>query len=632
MPMDNVEASVVLAPYLEPLVRGRRVVILGDSSADLGPSLVDRGARLVHLYDPDPVRAAESAARLASVRSLVVARLPDGDLAVRDGAFDAVVVPDLSCFTAPDEIIRRASRLLAPTGAAVFAARNLEAAHAPTGGSELTYYELYDAVSLQFPEVRMLGQAPFVGYVVADFAPEEEPDVTVDTSLLEHGAEEPLWFIALASRRPARLDPYAIVQVPMAGVNFGATSQQPAVSTQELEEGRARIVALETDVQAHRAAATKAQDQLKQIESRAGDTHVRAERLESKVRDLEEELRHQRERAFKLSRELDDEKKLKTKIEVELGMMRRSSELPPKPVVIPVDTARIEKLEADLGASMHNAARLDHELADARSQLQRMRKELEQANDDLQDAKAEHAQLRQRIGELQQELDERDVKIAQLDTAAIETAQKQVDRSRDEELKAARRERDEAVQLMGQMRGEQENEVAQLEQKLMDRGRELEALRRDLEHRDQLVRELVSLNQVATVGSEGPPVDQLVETVASLRAQLDRLAALAARRETELQAAQWRVQELENSLARSEAHQEPSAQTHELERALFSAQSELDALRRSLQQEHEAREHAEQGTGATESLAEAHAQVQYDAVLNASAVSDRSSSPGSVDR
>ena len=30
----------------------------------------------------------------------------------------------------------------------------------------------------------MVGQAPFVGYTVADFAPGGEPEVSVDTSLL----------------------------------------------------------------------------------------------------------------------------------------------------------------------------------------------------------------------------------------------------------------------------------------------------------------------------------------------------------------------------------------------------------------------------------------------------------------
>ncbi|MBI5533021.1 MAG: hypothetical protein HY898_09915 [Deltaproteobacteria bacterium] len=654
MPMDNVDASVVLAPYLEPLVRGRRVVLLGDSSGTLAAGLIDRGARLVHVYDPDPVRAAESAARNASLRSLVVARLPEGDFGVRDGAFDAVIVPDLSCFSAPDEMVKQAGRLLAPAGTAIFAARNLEASHRPTGGSELTYYELYDTVSLQFPEVRMLGQAPFVGYVIADFAPEDEPDVTVDTSLLEHGAEEPLWFIALASRRPTRLDPYAIVQVPLAEATLSPrTAETPAVSSQELEQARTRITSLEADLDAERVAAKdsraraidpavvqqlqeqikQAQEQIKQTEARAGDAHVRAGRLDGKVRDLEEELRHQRERAFKLSRELDDEKKYRTKAELELGMMRRGSELPPKPVEVPVDVERIEKLEAELGASMHKLARVERELGEARGRVTQLEESLAQANDDLQDARAVKTQLEQRVRELQAGIDERDARIAQFDATAIEAAERAAERSRDEELREALQERDEVTALMAQARSEHETEVTHLEQKLVERGREIDSLRREVAHRDQLVRELVAIQaQPPAVEAPGEQPVADGESIAALRGQLDRLAAESARREAQLQAANWRVQELENTLAEAQRPDSGSTAVAELERALFAAQSELDALRRSLQQEHAARGRLEQGGPGAEGLAEAQAQIQQQAVLAASVHAAESNTPGSVDR
>ena len=643
--MDNVDACVVLAPYLEPLVRGRRVVLFGDSSGTLGAGLIERGARLVHVYDPDPVRAAESAARHAAVRALVISRLVEGDLGVRDGAFDAVVVPDLSCFAAPEEIVRQASRLLAPAGAAIFASRNLEATPKPTGGSELTYYELYDTVSLQFPEVRMLGQAPFVGYVIADFAPEDEPDVTVDTSLLEHGAEEPLWFIALASRRPTRLDPYAIVQVPMADAGLGLrAADAPAVQGPELEQARSRVTSLEADLDAERVAARELraraidpatvallQDQLKQAEARAGDAHVRAGRLDGKVRDLEEELRHQRERAFKLSRELDDEKKYRTKAELELGMMRRGSELPPKPAEVPLDVGRIEKLEADLGASMHKVARMERELGEARSRAQQLEQSLAQASDDLQDARAQGTQLEQRVRELQAGVDERDTRLAQLDAASIDAEANAAERSHDEELREALRERDEVTALMAQMRSEHETEVTHLEQKLLERGREIDAQRRELARRDQLVRELVAIQEQALV-AEAPEAGNPDEHVAKLREQLDRLAADAARREAELQSASWRAQQLETALAEAHRPEPPSSAVAELERALFSAQSELDALRRSLQQEHAARERLEQAAGSSEAVAEAQSELQQGAVLAASLEAARSNTPGSVDR
>ena len=52
--------SIVLSAYLEPLLRGRRVAILGDATIGLADELSQRGARLLHVYDPDAARVAEA--------------------------------------------------------------------------------------------------------------------------------------------------------------------------------------------------------------------------------------------------------------------------------------------------------------------------------------------------------------------------------------------------------------------------------------------------------------------------------------------------------------------------------------------------------------------------------------------
>ena len=85
-------------------------------------------------------------------------------------------------------------------------------ASAGPGETVPTYYELFDLASLQFAKVRMIGQAPFVGYTVADFAPNGDPDVSVDTSLLA-SSEEPEHFIAIASDRALSLDPFTVVDL-----------------------------------------------------------------------------------------------------------------------------------------------------------------------------------------------------------------------------------------------------------------------------------------------------------------------------------------------------------------------------------------------------------------------------------
>lgn len=367
--------SLALAVHIENLVRARRVAVLGDASLDLPERLGKAGARLIHVYDPDPARTAEAMAKSAGSRiphgPHITHAVLEGDMGVRDGAFDIVVIPDLSFFADRSDILRRARRLVAHHGATVIASPNPAAgrpflSRPPKSKARVSgpsYYELYDLVALQFPIVRMLGQAPFVGYTLADFAPEGEPVVSVDTSLLEKTAE-PEWFIAVGSERHIELEPYAVIQIPPDRTPLFAAADTPSVIEDRLAltEARARLALLGAEIEELRErhknelreAETRAQNTAslsariveleaaivdkeneiqavqarhKDIQSRAGDSHVRAERLSHQVSDLEEELRRQRDRATKLAKQLDDEKKIRTKLEMELGMMRNKPEL-----------------------------------------------------------------------------------------------------------------------------------------------------------------------------------------------------------------------------------------------------------------------------------------------------------------
>ena len=671
--MNPVDSSVVLAPYLEPVVRGRRVVVLGDAMGSIGPGLFDRGARLVHVYDPDPVRVAEAAARRPLSRTLVYAPLPEGDLAVRDGAFDLAVIPDLTAFEQADDVIARARRLVAQSGLAVIASPNADiaAVRAPSARSRLlSYYELYDAVALQFPEVRMLGQAPFAGWVIADFAPEQEPEVVVDTSLLERGAEEPSWFVAVASQRPQRLDAYTIVQVPqqLFGTTEAAVREDPR-ATAELAQARAAMVPLEQELaqlrqtvkhlEARGAIADRAEqleDRLRSAESRAGDNHVRAGQLEGRVRDLEEELRRQRERAFKLSNEVEEEKKQRTKAELELNMIRRSSELPPKldrarelEAARSEAEARVQSLQEELSKSSQQIRTLQEELSRSSQQLRTAQSELAKSSqqlrtvqgelsesrarireleatvartrDELDDARASEAALAPRMLELQRLVAARDERTAKLDAELVELQERdsRVDERLAQRVEDAERERDRAVSSLEHMRESQEQEVASLEQALVERARELMAARFELRRREELVRELLSLleERSGTGSGEAGGGGGNGHTAHSLRTQLDELAELSARREVELQQARWQLAQLGPRPDAGEST-DSIGELSALEQALFTAQNELDVLRQSLQHERQLRERAEAGSELAGALAQAQADLQAQAVLAAS--------------
>jgi DNA repair exonuclease SbcCD ATPase subunit len=117
---------------------------------------------------------------------------------------------------------------------------------------------------------------------------------------------------------------------------------------------------------------------------------------------------------------------------------------------------------------------------------------------------------------------------------------------------------------------EHESDVAKLEAQLRERGREIKALRDEVDRRDKLVRELVMTNfppagMVASNGgalaengsrdgSHGLAPDQVGDPgqvdamVADLSARLDRMASDAARREADLVGARWRIAQLEREL------------------------------------------------------------------------------------
>ncbi|MBI3201624.1 MAG: hypothetical protein IT377_31385 [Polyangiaceae bacterium] len=252
----TVRASVALAAYAEPVLEGRRVVVFGDSSSGLAEQLLERGARLIHVYDPDAARVAESTVKNRSP-NIAIAALSDMGLALRDGAFDVGLVEDLTLTGPAHSVLKRLRRALSPRGVALIAAPNPEVTRrllpgGPSFDSALDYYQLYDAVSSEFSHVRMLGQTPFVGFVVVDFAAQGTPDPSLDTAFVPGGAEEPEWFIAFASAVPLRLDEFQIVQLPLDLLDPRAVSAHgdaERASAREAEHRlRERLADLEAEV------------------------------------------------------------------------------------------------------------------------------------------------------------------------------------------------------------------------------------------------------------------------------------------------------------------------------------------------------------------------------------------------
>jgi SAM-dependent methyltransferase len=589
--------SVVLGPYLEPLARGRRVAILGDATLGLAERLAERSARLVHAYDPDATRTAEALAhrRVGDSHRQVSHAVFEADLGVRDGAFDLVVIPDLTAFADAEEVMRRARRLVPPSGVVIVVSPNPDVEPRLLGTERgrlpLGYYELYDLVALKFEVVRMVGQAPFVGYSVVDFAPDEEPEVAVDTTLLE-STEEPEFFVAIASDRPVDLEPYALVQIPAtalggspargaadrdARIALASAEARIAALASELElsqerqrsEARdtqersthtsalsARVVELEQEVM-HRA------ERLRDIESRAGDAHVRAERLTHELRDMDEELRRQRDRATRLSKQLDDERKARTKAELELAMVRAKLEAPPSEGArAEVAGARAEPsleprvpplAEREAEHALREARRHAEEAAERAAQAERREREAAQARD----------AAKKRVEEVEITLERMTRERADAKAACDRLEQRCADlaATQDDSGYAA--------------------EVAALEASLLERAQVIAQMTRDLRESERIGRELVGeLDALrAVAGPNGGPSAGDEGELPLLR-RLDTLADAAAKAEADLMAATWRVAQLERELDAARAYAaEPSRAERELESALTLARQELATLR-----------------------------------------------------
>jgi hypothetical protein len=650
-----VHPSMVLGAYLERLVRGRRVAVLGDAMIGLAERLVERGARLVHAYDPDAARTSEAIARGAGDRGRHVSHaVLGGDLGVRDGAFDLVVVPDLSIFAEPAELLRRARKLAGANGVTVVASPNPEASRRlldtprVAGTTQPTYYELYDLVSLQFPVVKMIGQAPFVGYTVADFAAGADLEVSVDTSLLET-TEEPEWFIAIASEKKVSVDSFVVVEMSLGDVRAAAgASAHKAHSSPEdkaaLVEALSRIAVLTAELEAQherrredarqaevraagagvateRIAELEAQImKLRDVDARAGDAHVRAERLTHQIRDMDEELRRQRDRATKLAKQLDDEKKARTKAEVELGLARGRAEMPGAKERIEQLTAelseargRVVELAVDLEAARARAAELDASSGSSRTRV---------------------GDLQERIADLEAALKETDPaiasRIAELEAAiARAESQRSASARRVESLEAALadaiRGRDDLVtknialeKRCAELTADRDAagsslapEIDALEARLRERGQRIAQLERDLRESLRVGKDLLDQLEErgfttepngSTNGEPGTPVpetdpDDLAPPTAAapalaapaasgpseaVVAQLDTLASRAARAEADLKAAEWRIAQLEHMLVAEErGYLEPATIELQLEQALLAAQQEIASLRRA---------------------------------------------------
>lgn len=420
------EPSIALAAYAEPLAANRRVLVFGSALGALSLQLLERGARSVHVCDPDAVRVSEAHQRNRSSQ-ISFSALADSDLSVREGAFELALIENLGDFDALS-ILKKSRRALAPRGVALAACPNPEAAHPliPSknpAATALDYYALYDAVAAEFEHVRMLGQTPFVGYAIADFSASGEPEPALDTSFVPGGAEEPDLFLAMAANHEVRLDEFAVIQLPTRRVLDSAGPKKPAsaaVSADPRELARLKTWAAELEARAATA------------DERADAAETELEELKGKLEELKGKSEELKGKSEELRAKLETAEKTRESREAEHGQKHQAKQ------------SELEKARAELDK--------------ARAELEKTRAELADREAKLRDLTAEDN--KSELSEFERQLGERGAEVRRLE----------------QDLRTAERTGRELVRELERRRSEQTAGVtAELERALAEREADLQA-------------------------------------------------------------------------------------------------------------------------------------------------------------
>lgn len=581
-------ASVALAAYAEAAIEAGRVLVVGEATSPLIERLLERGARLVHVVDPEPTRVAEAATRNTE-RNVSFAPLGGGGLPIRDGAFDVAIVENLAAAPEPAALLRQLRRALGARGTALIACPNPEASTrllpSLAAVSAPDYYALHDLVSAEFEQVRMLGQTPFVGYAVVDFAAEGEPEPTLDADFVPGGAEEPEWFVAVAAPAGLALEAFSVVQLPavdvLAAGSAGPLEQQVRAARAgerqardrlaELEAERARSVAeartsarevdvaREADVARLQTEIARREQWARQLEERATTADARADAVQAELDAAEErltvarrelgslasQLEVERQRAKDAARALEAERLRVKDVAASLEAERRRVKDTTR--ALEAERQRAKEVVAEREVALERAKQGAASAAATR-ELEALRSQVELMSRRAAAAEGEAAEGRRKLRDGEREL-----------AAALERAAA-AERQRD----AVKAEKESAVARLGAVSVPERDVAADLialERQLVERGQEIRALQRAARESARAGAELL-VEVEAARSSQG--TTELAGRVAELERQNATLTA-------DLEAANWTMESLRVELGA----ERPAADPSEIGAALQAAEARL---------------------------------------------------------
>jgi hypothetical protein len=478
-------ADLALAVYLAPLLKGRRVAVVGTTSGEVCRRVRTLGAQVVISFGGvgDDI----------AVRALV-----PGALQAMRGKLDVVLVPDASQVPSLVAVLDEARHALGSAGVVAVGAHPNSATATLEAGpkSALELDELEELCAARFGNVHLLGRGPFVGYAIASLF--EAPDgLDVDTRLIDGDPPMPEAFVAIASDAPVALSPFVVVQLP-----HDVIGEVRAQATKGLEEEIARH-----------------EQKLKELEAASAERWVKIQRYEHGLKELEDENRKARDKAVRLSKELEDERKLRQRIELDAQMSRRAPELPKTP-----------DFEPELRSARADLERLAAEVLGLREVERTAAAAIEVLRAELTEARTVAARANARVADLERELDETQTAEADLRAQLDEALERAevIDRGPEVEALLARIEvlQGELLALRG---GAVDPEFARIEALLAQQAVELTRAHGDRVRAEESVRELaLSLSRSDMASEELAELRSRLATMASVHAALaDRADAVA---------------------------------------------------------------------------------------------------------
>ncbi len=261
--------DLALAAYVDPLARGKMVLFVGEPQSAAANRLGEVAQRIEVV--PTGGRQRPSRAGKGTLRSHA-----------ETGEWDLVWISDAAAIAGDPAQLREVAEALSPRGVALLAV-----------DSDVDYEGLYRDLRSQFEHVRMLGQAPFAGQSIVDFAGvERDPSLSFDGSIVGDATAPPSRFIGLCGPGQVSLEAHAIVQLP------AEESASAGEARRDLDAARARLEHSERRLE-------QAQREIARTGQKLDELRHELARVQTGVTGAEERERGETKRAQALAAQLE---------------------------------------------------------------------------------------------------------------------------------------------------------------------------------------------------------------------------------------------------------------------------------------------------------------------------------------